>query len=106
MACAPPQACDGDVLGMVELLGPDLVVLVAHAGSGTINGIRLSLAALGPVVGRSPVVVVLNRFDEAHDIHRRNRQWLVERFAIDLVTMPGGIGELVERVMHRGGHAV
>jgi len=100
-----PQACDGDVLGMVELLDPDLVVLVADAGLGTINAIRLSLAALDPVVGRAPVVV-LNRFDEAHDIHRRNRQWLVERFALDVVTVPGGIADLVDRVMYPGGQVV
>jgi len=100
-----PQACDGDVLGLVELLDPDLVVLVADAGLGTINAIRLSLTALDPVVGRGPVVV-LNRFDEAHDIHRRNRQWLVERFALDVVTVPGGIPDLVERVIHPGGQAI
>ena len=42
-----PQADDGDACDLVGALAPDLVLLVADAGLGTINGIRLSMAALG-----------------------------------------------------------
>ncbi len=82
-----PQAVDGDTTDMIALLRPDLVVLVADAGLGTINGVRLSMAALhagtpgGPAVP-VPVVVVLDRFDGRHEIHCRNRQWLAERDAL------------------------
>ena len=34
-------------------------------------------------------VVVLDRFDGHHDIHRRNRQWLAERIGYTVVTLPG-----------------
>ena len=72
-----PQAVDGDATDLVAALGPDVVVLVADAGLGTINGVRLSMDALGSTVdgraaGCAPVVV-LDRFDGHHDIHRRNR---------------------------------
>ena len=44
-----PQAADGDTVDLVAALDPDVVVLVADAGLGTINAVRLSLAALGAV---------------------------------------------------------
>ena len=41
-----PLAADGDCLALCEALGPDLVVLVADAGLGTINSVRLTVGAL------------------------------------------------------------
>jgi dethiobiotin synthetase len=41
-----PQAADGDAITLIEGLQPDVVLLVADAGLGTINGVRLSLDAL------------------------------------------------------------
>jgi dethiobiotin synthetase len=67
-----PLAADGDTVDLADRLRPDLVVLVADAALGTINAVRLSLAALAV----HPVVVVLNRYDAADDLHRRNRAWL------------------------------
>lgn len=67
-----PLAADGDTVDLVEALGVDLVVLVADAGLGTINAVRLCAAALE---GR-PLVVLLNRFDADDDLHRRNAAWL------------------------------
>ena len=92
-----PQAEDGDVCDLVDALGPDLVVLVADAGLGTINSIRLTMDALvgRPATGGGvPVVVVLNRFDGKHEIHRRNREWLLDREGYRMVTLPGGESEL------------
>ena len=63
-------------------LDPDLVLLVADAGLGTINSIRLSVDALAGARGATPevpVAVVLNRYDGNHEIHRRNRSWLESR---------------------------
>jgi len=89
-----PQAADGDVCDMVAALGPDLVVLVADAGLGTINSIRLTMDALTGSIGGIPVVVVLNRYDGHHEIHRRNHEWLIEREGYRMVTLPGGEVEL------------
>ncbi|HVX21499.1 MAG TPA: dethiobiotin synthase [Acidimicrobiales bacterium] len=96
-----PQADDGDAVALGALLRPDLVVLVADAGLGTINGVRLAVDALsgpipagpvpaGPVPGMpAPLVVVLNRFDPADDLHRRNRDWLAGRDGLPVVATPG-----------------
>jgi dethiobiotin synthetase len=87
-----PLAADGDCLALCEVLAPDVVVLVADAGLGTINAVRLTLDALRSVP--AAVVVVLNRFDAALDLHVRNREWLQARDALTVVAGPGGEHEL------------
>jgi dethiobiotin synthetase len=77
-----PLARDGDTAALADRLHPDLVVLVADAGLGTINLVRLAASALLP----HTVVVYLNRFDERDDLHRRNRDWLVAHDGFDVVT--------------------
>lgn len=67
-----PLALDGDTVDLADAVGADLVVLVADAGLGTINAVRLCAAALA---GR-PLLVLLNRFDPDDDLHRRNAAWL------------------------------
>ncbi len=83
-----PQASDGDATDLVTALGPDAVVLVADAGLGTINAVRSSMEALATATS-APTIVVLDRFDGHHDIHRRNRQWLSVRYGFAVVTLPG-----------------
>jgi len=95
-----PQAGDGDVCDLAAALAPDVTVLVADAGLGTINSIRLAMDALA---GRScgtggAPVVVLNRFDRDHDIHRRNHDWLAGRDGYRMVTVPGGEADLADLV--------
>jgi dethiobiotin synthetase len=68
---ASPIALDGDGADLVHRLAPDHTLLVADAGLGTINAVRLSASVL---TGR--LTVVLNRFDPTDDLHRRNAQWL------------------------------
>jgi dethiobiotin synthetase len=82
-----PQTHDGDVVALTGLLTPDIVLLVADAGLGTLNSVRLSVDALPDA---APVVVVLNRYDEDNDLHVRNRRWLREEDGLAVVTMPGG----------------
>ena len=105
-----PQASDGDAVDLGRLLRPQIVLLVADAGLGTINGVRLSTDALSPLVGErsardhidgasARLIIALNRFDEQHDIHRRNRQWLTERDGFEVVTVPGGGSSLGDLVM-------
>jgi dethiobiotin synthetase len=77
-----PHASDGDAVALAAALRPDRVLLVADAGLGSINGVRLSAAAL---TGRS-VTVVLNRFDAADELNARNLSWLVDRDGYDVVT--------------------
>ncbi len=119
-----PLADDGDCLDLCRALMPDLVVLVADAGLGTINSVRLTIAALAaprtslavphappappaphaphapPASPPSPasVVVVLNRFDGGVDLHSRNLEWLRTRDALTVVTMPGAESALAELV--------
>lgn len=86
-----PLAPDGDTVDLVRLTGPDLVVLVADAGLGTINAVRSSAAALGDVA----LVVLLNRFDPGDDLHRRNRAWLTERDRLRVLTDPAELAAVV-----------
>jgi dethiobiotin synthetase len=93
-----PQASDGDVVDMAALLDPDVVVVVSDAGLGTINGVRMSVDALAVTGTTASTVVVLDRFDGNHDIHRRNRQWLAEREGYRVMVMPGEVSALADLV--------
>jgi dethiobiotin synthetase len=96
-----PLASDGDTVDLVRALDPDLIVLVADAGLGTVNAVRLSAAVLAD----RPLVVALNRFgaDPAQTrLHARNHDHHtgVDRFAV--VTSPAALaarvlGELARR---------
>ncbi|WP_426574058.1 ATP-dependent dethiobiotin synthetase BioD [Aquihabitans sp. McL0605] len=77
-----PIGSDGDAVTVAGRLEPDLVVLVADAGLGTVNAVLLSAEAFGAL----PVVVFLNRFDPADDLHARNLAWLREQSPLHVVT--------------------
>jgi dethiobiotin synthetase len=79
-----PIAADGDTVTLAQALTPDRIVLVADAGLGTINAVRLSAAALT----RWPVTVMLNRYDPTVDLHRLNWEWLVGRDGFDVAVDP------------------
>jgi dethiobiotin synthetase len=81
-----PQTHDGDGVALARALRPDLIVLVADAGLGTINSVRLSVGALPEDVA---VVVVLNRFDRDNDLHVRNRDWLTGQDGLTVLELPG-----------------
>lgn len=83
-----PIAADADSAALAAALDPDLCVLVAHAGLGAINAVRLCAPAVP-----QPVVVFLNRFDNS-DVQDRNRRWL-EVDGYDVVV---DVGELARRV--------
>jgi dethiobiotin synthetase len=78
---SPMTADGGDTVDLAEATRPDGVVLVADAGLGTINAVRLCLDALAGW----PVTVFLNRY-AATDLHRRNRGWLEANVAVPVVT--------------------
>jgi len=85
-----PLAVDGDTVDLARALQPDAVVLVADAGLGTINAVRLSVAALEGF----RVVVALNRFG-TDPLHARNQAFLAG-CGYDIVT---SVPELAARVL-------
>jgi dethiobiotin synthetase len=78
-----PLASDGDTRDLIAHAQPAAIVLVADAGLGTINLVRLCVEALGDA--RAPIVY-LNRFDPHVDLHARNAEWLRARDSLDVVT--------------------
>jgi len=73
-----PLAHDGDSIELLIQLQPNGIVLVADAGLGTLNAVRLSLGCLPKV----KTLVFLNRYDATNELHRLNRRWLHERDAV------------------------
>jgi dethiobiotin synthetase len=103
-----PLADDGDNVDFARALAPDVVLLVADAGLGTINAVRLADApfrALG-----FAVVVALNRFGP-DPLHAANQTWLRERDGFDTVTDPAALadrwatGSVVKRIPRPGKRA-
>jgi dethiobiotin synthetase len=93
-----PLAADGDATDLAAHLRPDLVLLVADAGLGTINSVRLTADAVRAAWDRSPgptLVVLLNRFDPHDDLHRRNAAWLADRDGLSVVTAIEPLAALV-----------
>ncbi len=91
-----PIADDGDCCDLVHALSPAVVVLVADAGLGTINLVRLSRDALRK---ERLVVVYLNRFDAGSELHARNAQWLATREGLDVLTDIEALVQLVEPIL-------
>jgi dethiobiotin synthetase len=86
-----PIAAEGDSRDLAAALDPDLVLLVAAAGLGAINAVRLSVGAV-TTLGK-PTVVLLNRYRD-EDPDRRNRAWL-DQEGYDVVT---SVGDASDRV--------
>ena len=89
-----PISDDADGVALIEALAPDLVVLVADAGLGTLNLVRLTVAVLAGPSG-PPVVTILNRFDRTDGLHRDNLSWFRDRDGLDVVTE---VDELADRL--------
>jgi 8-amino-7-oxononanoate synthase len=89
-----PLADDGDCLTLVVATMPDVIVLVADAGLGTINSVRLTMNELNRLP--ADVVIVLNRFDAGSELHQRNLSWLRERDGLRTFVTPGGVAELAD----------
>ncbi len=86
-----PLAADGDCADLVGLLSPDLVILVAGAGLGTLSDVRLAAGALGA----QPLIVYLNLFDPTRELHERNRDWLAQRDHMVVAVSPRQLAEAV-----------
>lgn len=79
---SPMTADGGDSVDLVGALAPDDVLLVADAGLGTLNAVRLCVDALAGW----PVTVLLNRYDEGDHLHRANRAWLEDHLDAPVLT--------------------
>jgi dethiobiotin synthetase len=90
-----PMADDADTASFVHALRADHVVLVADAGLGAINAVRLCVDVLAPAA----ITVVLNRFDGDSLVHRANRDWLTDRVGLSVAT---GVEECVAAVLRAG----
>jgi dethiobiotin synthetase len=78
-----PMTSDGaDTVDLCDAIGPDRVVLVADAGLGTLNAVRLSVG----VLAGHPVTVFLNRFDATAPLHADNHAWLAANLSVPVVT--------------------
>lgn len=91
-----PIADDGDCLAFVVAAMPDVVLLVADAGLGTLNSVRLTMDVLVRLPAQ--LAVVLNRFDEGSELHQRNRSWLRDRDDMQVFSVPGDEKHLAEVV--------
>jgi dethiobiotin synthetase len=80
-----PQADDGDGVALLDAAAPDIALVVADAGLGTINAVTLNVAALATASPHRRVIF-LNRFDADDELHVRNRAWLEDRLHLDIVT--------------------
>lgn len=89
-----PIAEDGDSRDLVRAVGADVVVLVADAGLGVIDAVRGGVDALAPL----PVLVFLNRYDGADELHALNRSWLIER---DGLTVLDSVEDLATALVPR-----
>jgi dethiobiotin synthetase len=86
-----PLADDGDGTDLVELLRPDLVVLVSGAGLGILSDVRLAARAFG----LQQLIVYLNRYDASEELHERNRRWLTERDGMVVTVGPQQLADAV-----------
>lgn len=77
-----PISHDADCSELARRVEPDDVLLVADAGLGTINAVRLAVQALQS----ANVTVLLNRFDADNELHCLNRQWLQVRDGLRIIT--------------------
>jgi dethiobiotin synthetase len=83
-----PLAHDGDTLALAERLRPDLVVLVAGPALGVVSNVRLAARA----VAGTDLLVVLNRYDEHDDAHRRSLDWLRTVDSLTVATDVASVG--------------
>jgi dethiobiotin synthetase len=95
---ASPVSIDAGPLEFVAGVGPDRVLLVADAGLGVINAVRVSVSYLAGnpgtrhFVDKDRLSVVLNRFDPSDELHERNSRWITDNDGIEVVA--SGVGEL------------
>ena len=79
---ASPLGSDGDTASLALRLPADVAILVAEAGLGVINLVRLCAPALSSL----PLIVHLNHMNPENPLHLRNRDWLADREGLTVTT--------------------
>ena len=93
-----PVADDGDSAALLAALPVDHIILVADAGLGAINAVRLAVDALAS----TSLTVILNRFDAGDAVHRSNLAWLSDRDRVPVVTDIDACVAAVQRLVSIG----
>ncbi len=88
---SPISSEGSDTVDLARRVGAVLVVVVADAGLGTINAVRLSAGALHGF----DVVVFLNRYDADSELHTRNREWLEAHLAETVLAEVSRLADVV-----------
>jgi dethiobiotin synthetase len=86
-----PLAIDGDSADLARRVRADGVILVGEPQLGIVNAARLSRRALHPL----PITVHLNRFEPDSDLHRINRDWLVDQDGFEVTTSVEALADTV-----------
>ena len=68
-----PLSADGDTVDLAHALSADDVIVISDSGLGAISRVLLSVDAFAPLTCR----VLLNRYDHDDQLHRSNRDWLL-----------------------------
>ena len=68
-------------------------MIVADAGLGTVNAVRLSVAAF---TGFATPLIALNRFG-TDPLHERNLEHLVDVDGLDVITAPRALADRLRR---------
>jgi dethiobiotin synthetase len=89
-----PLATDGDNVDLARAVGARFSILVADAGLGTINAVRLCVDALTGF----DTLVLLNRFEAEDDLHVRNADWLTEAGYQVLTSLDELVAAIEERL--------
>nr|MBA2599888.1 dethiobiotin synthase [Actinomycetota bacterium] len=68
-----PLSADGDTVDLAHALSADDVIVISDSGLGAISRILLCVDAFTPLACH----VLLNRYDRDDEVHRLNRDWLL-----------------------------
>lgn len=68
-----PLSADGDTVHLAHALGADDVIVISDSGLGAISRVTLAVDAFAPLTCH----VLLNRYDRDDEVHRLNRDWLL-----------------------------
>jgi dethiobiotin synthetase len=88
---ASPLSIDGDTASLTRRIRADIAIVVGEPQLGIINSARLARLALRPL----PVVVHLNRYEPADELHRRNREWLAVQDGFKVTTSLSALADIV-----------
>lgn len=91
-----PIAHDGDTITLAERLQPDVTLLVADPALGVVSNVRLAAQALAG----HPLLVLLNRYDDADAVHRRSRDWLRDTEGLTVLTDVAGVAHRLTALLH------